>query len=75
MSAGTCESCGSRCRGQYCEVCGPFERNDRVETLGVTGADREYLGRWGPHYCDLCNSTVQTLHALAKDCSEHGVSD
>jgi hypothetical protein len=75
MSAGTCDSCGSRCEGSYCSVCGPFERNDHIETIDHTGADREYLDRFGLHYCDCCDTTVQTLHALSKDCSEHGVGD
>jgi hypothetical protein len=74
LSAGTGYVCGSQCLGRYCELCGPFERNDHIETTDVTGADREYLDRFGVHYCDVCDSVVQTLHALAKDCSEHGVS-
>lgn len=74
MSAGTCNSCGSQCRGRYCQICGPFERNDHLELNADDGDDRAYLDWAGPHRCDICGSHVVTRAALEKDCDEHGVN-
>lgn len=65
-----CDVCGSRCRGRYCEICGPMERQgDRQRESEMIQA---YLSEGGPHRCDLCGNVVSSKAALARDCSEHG---
>lgn len=69
MSAGTCNSCGSQCQGQYCQVCGPFERNDHLELNTEESDDEAFLDWAGPHLCDLCSTIFQTRDALLNhDC-------
>lgn len=72
-----CDHCGSRCRGRYCSVCGPIERQ-RGRASGLDAAQRARVSKHGPHRCDICERDFATKKRLREhDCalSDGGASE